>query len=273
VTKILFVDRDGTLIEEPPDEQVDSLEKIRFLPGVFAALGRLVANGYRLVMVTNQDGLGTPSFPQASFDGPQNMLLQILRSQGIVFSDMLIDGSFAHEGKDTRKPGIGMLRSYLAADDWSRAASAVIGDRETDVQLAVNLGLRSFRLGPDWNWDAIAHVLCDAPRIAEVERSTKETRIRVKVDLDRRVLLQELDDSGRDVPASERRRYRYGEQAARFCAGGGEAFLRIGQVRQDALGSHEELLAGIREKHAARAAVEELGSELGLERIDPPRHR
>ena len=183
--KILFIDRDGTLIIEPPDEQIDSFEKFALVDGVIPALRRCVAAGYELVMVTNQDGLGTPGFPQASFDGPQNLLLQILRSQGVPFRDVLIDGSFAHEGKDTRKPGIGMLRGYLAADDWSRAASAVIGDRESDVQLAANLGLRSFRLGPDWTWDAIAHVLCDAPRIAEVERSTKETRIRVKVDLDR----------------------------------------------------------------------------------------
>jgi len=183
--KILFIDRDGTLILEPPDEQIDSFEKFALVDGVIPALRRCVAAGYELVMVTNQDGLGTPSFPQANFDGPQKLLLQILRSQGVEFRDVLIDGSFSHQGKDTRKPGIGMLRGYLAADDWSRAASAVIGDRETDVQLGANLGLRSFRIGPDWNWDAIAHVLCDAPRIAEVERSTKETRIRVKVDLDR----------------------------------------------------------------------------------------
>jgi imidazoleglycerol-phosphate dehydratase / histidinol-phosphatase len=183
--KILFIDRDGTLIIEPPDEQIDSFEKFALVDGVIPALRHCVAAGYELVMVTNQDGLGTPGFPQTRFDGPQNLLLQILRSQGIVFSDTLIDASFAHEGKDTRKPGIGMLRSYLAADDWSRFGSAVIGDRETDVQLAANLGLRCFRIGPDWNWDAIAHVLCDAPRVAEVERSTKETRIRVKVDLDR----------------------------------------------------------------------------------------
>jgi len=182
--KILFVDRDGTLIVEPPDEQIDSFEKLALVDGVIPALRRCVAAGYELVMVTNQDGLGTPGFPQASFDGPQNLLLQILRSQGIVFRDILIDASFANEGKDTRKPGIGMLRRYLAADDWSRAASAVIGDRETDAQLAANLGLRCFRIGADWNWDAIAHTLCDAPRVGEVERSTKETRIRVRVDLD-----------------------------------------------------------------------------------------
>jgi imidazoleglycerol-phosphate dehydratase/histidinol-phosphatase len=183
--KILFVDRDGTLIVEPPDQQIDSYEKFALIDGVIPALRRCVAAGYELVMVTNQDGLGTSSFPQADFDGPQNLLLRILRSQGIVFRDIAIDSSFAHEGKDTRKPGIGLMRSYLAADDWSRAASAVIGDRETDLQFAANLGVRGFRLGNDWTWDAIAHALCDAPRIGTVERSTKETRIRVAADLDR----------------------------------------------------------------------------------------
>jgi len=183
--KILFVDRDGTLIVEPPDEQIDSYEKFALIDGVIPALRRCVAAGYELVMVTNQDGLGTSSFPQADFDGPQNLLLRILRSQGVVFRDIAIDSSFAHEGKDTRKPGIGLMRSYLAADDWSRAASAVIGDLETDLQFAANLGVRGFRLGSDWTWEAIAHALCDAPRIGTVERSTKETRIRVAADLDR----------------------------------------------------------------------------------------
>jgi imidazoleglycerol-phosphate dehydratase / histidinol-phosphatase len=183
--KILFVDRDGTLIVEPPDEQIDSFEKFALVDGVIPALRRCVAAGYELVMVTNQDGLGSPSFPQADFDGPQNLLLQILRSQGIEFRDILIDGSLPHEGKDTRKPGLGMLRAYLAADDWSRAASAVIGDRQTDQQLAANLGIRAFRFGPDCSWDTIAHALCDAPRVGAVERTTKETRIRVSVDLDR----------------------------------------------------------------------------------------
>jgi imidazoleglycerol-phosphate dehydratase/histidinol-phosphatase len=183
--KILFVDRDGTLIVEPPDQQIDSYEKFALIDGVIPALRRCVAAGYELVMVTNQDGLGSSSFPQADFDGPQNLLLRILRSQGVVFRDIAIDSSFAHEGKDTRKPGIGLMRSYLAADDWSRAASAVIGDRETDLQFAANLGVRGFRLGNDWTWDAIAHALCDAPRIGTVERSTKETRIRVAADLDR----------------------------------------------------------------------------------------
>jgi imidazoleglycerol-phosphate dehydratase/histidinol-phosphatase len=183
--KYLFVDRDGTLIIEPPDQQIDRLDKLALVDGVIPALRRCVAAGYDLVMVSNQDGLGTDSFPRAAFEGPQRLLLQILGSQGIVFRDIVIDESFPHEGRDTRKPGVGLMRGYLAADDWSRAASAVIGDRETDLQFAANLGVRGFRLGPDWDWAAIAHALCDAPRTASVERTTRETRIRVGVDLDR----------------------------------------------------------------------------------------
>ena len=184
--KLLFVDRDGCLIFEPPDQQIDSYEKFALMPGVIAALSRCVAAGYELVMVSNQDGLGTDSFPEVDFVGPQRLLLEILESQGIRFREILIDRSFAHEGKDTRKPGVGMLRHYLRDDAWSRAASAMIGDRDTDLQLADNLGVRGYKLAEGaWTWDEIAHMLCDAPRTAEVERVTRETRIRVRVDLDR----------------------------------------------------------------------------------------
>ena len=184
--KILFVDRDGCLIEEPADEQIDSYAKLALLPGVVAALQRFVAAGYELVMVTNQDGLGTGSFPEADFNGPHELLLRILASQGIRFREVLIDRSFPHEGKDTRKPGTGMLRHYLADDGWSRASSAMVGDRETDLQFAANLGVRGFRVGPlGMDWEALAHRLLDAPRIASVVRNTKETRITVSVDLDR----------------------------------------------------------------------------------------
>lgn len=184
--KLLFIDRDGCLIVEPADEQIDSYEKLDLLPGVIAALQRCVAAGYELVMVTNQDGLGTASFPQQAFDGPHALLLRILASQGIRFREQLIDRSFAHEGLDTRKPGVGMLRHYLADDSWSRSASAVIGDRETDLQLAANLGVRGIRVGsPGLSWEQIAHQLLDAPRIATVQRDTRETRIKVSVDLDR----------------------------------------------------------------------------------------
>lgn len=184
--KILFVDRDGCLIEEPADQQIDSYEKLALLPGVIAALQRCVAAGYELVMVTNQDGLGTDSFPQASFDGPHELLLRILASQGITFREQLIDRSFAHENLDTRKPGVGLARHWLADDGWSRATSAMVGDRETDLAFAANIGVRGFRVGPEgMNWTELAHALLDAPRTAEVVRKTKETSIRVSVDLDR----------------------------------------------------------------------------------------
>ncbi|WP_298191485.1 bifunctional histidinol-phosphatase/imidazoleglycerol-phosphate dehydratase HisB [Metallibacterium sp.] len=183
--RILFVDRDGCLIEEPADEQIDRFEKLALLPGVIAALQHCVAAGYELVMVSNQDGLGTASFPEADFAGPQALLMQILSSQGIRFREVLIDRSLPAEALDARKPGVGMLRHYLADDGWSRAASAVVGDRATDMQLAANLGVRGLRVGVQgMDWAQIAHVLCDAPRVAVIERNTRETRIRVRVDLD-----------------------------------------------------------------------------------------
>lgn len=183
--KLLFVDRDGCLIEEPADEQVDRLDKVKLMPEVIPALRRCVASGYELVMVTNQDGLGTDSFPQADFEGPQGWLLELLASQGVRFREVLVDGSFAEEGLDTRKPGIGLVRHYLADDGWSRARSAMVGDRDTDMQFAANLGVQGLRVGPSgMAWMEIAHRLCDLPRRARVERSTRETRIVVEVDLD-----------------------------------------------------------------------------------------
>lgn len=184
--KILFIDRDGCLIEEPADFQIDSFEKFALLPGVIAALQRIVGAGYELVMVTNQDGLGTDSFPEAHFTGPHELLMRILASQGIRVREVLIDRSFPHENLDTRKPGVGMLRHYLADDGWSRAASAMVGDRETDLLFAANMGVRGFRVGPQGlAWDEIAHQLLDAPRMATVERNTRETRITVSVNLDK----------------------------------------------------------------------------------------
>ncbi|TAN08286.1 MAG: bifunctional histidinol-phosphatase/imidazoleglycerol-phosphate dehydratase HisB [Rhodanobacteraceae bacterium] len=183
--RLLFLDRDGCLVVEPPDEQLDAFEKFDLLPGVIAALQRCVAAGYELVMVSNQDGLGTPAFPETAFDGPHALLLRILTSQGIRFREILIDRSYPHEGRDTRKPGVGLLRHYLADDGWSRADSAVVGDRETDLQLATNLGVRGFRVGPEGiAWGEVAHRLLDRPRVAEVVRGTRETRIAVRVDLD-----------------------------------------------------------------------------------------
>ncbi len=186
MTFILFIDRDGVLIEEPGDFQIDSYEKFRLVQGVIPALLRLRDAGFEFVMVSNQDGLGTASFPRETFTGPHNLLLQILASQGIRFREILIDESLPEENKPTRKPGIAMALHYLRDRSIDLARSAMVGDRETDMQFASNLGVRGFRLGPNnYSWTEIAHILVDAPRTAEVERTTKETRIRVKVDLDR----------------------------------------------------------------------------------------
>lgn len=183
--KLLFVDRDGCLIEEPADEQVDRLDKLALMPDVVPALRRCIEAGYELVMVTNQDGLGTPAFPQADFDAPHKLMLQILHSQGIRFREVLIDRSFEHEARATRKPGTGLVRHYLSDDSWSRAQSAMVGDRDTDLQFAANLGVRGLRVGHRGiGWSEVAHLLCDAPRVVELRRDTKETHIRVRVDLD-----------------------------------------------------------------------------------------
>lgn len=189
-TPILFVDRDGTLIEEPADFQIDRYEKMRFVRGVVPALLKLRDAGYEFVMVTNQDGLGTDAFPQADFDGPHALMMQVFESQGIAFRDVLIDRSLPADNAPTRKPGIGLALPLLRdrGIDWAR--SAMVGDRETDDAFAANLGIRAFRLrtaqfGGQWDWDGIAHALADAPRTAHIERRTRETRIRVDIDLDR----------------------------------------------------------------------------------------
>ncbi|OZB51785.1 MAG: bifunctional imidazole glycerol-phosphate dehydratase/histidinol phosphatase [Stenotrophomonas sp. 14-69-23] len=190
MTPILFVDRDGTLIEEPADFQIDAYEKIRFVRNVIPAMLRLRDAGYQFVIVSNQDGLGSDSYPQASFDGPNDLMLQIFASQGIVFREVLIDPSWPADNSPNRKPGIGMMLPYLQdrSIDWAR--SAMVGDRPTDIQFADNMKIRGFQLrtaqfGGDWDWDGIAHELADAPRRAVVQRDTRETQIRVAVDLDR----------------------------------------------------------------------------------------
>jgi imidazoleglycerol-phosphate dehydratase / histidinol-phosphatase len=184
--RILFIDRDGTLIEEPADCQIDAYEKIRFVPGMIPALLGLRDAGFEFVMVSNQDGLGSDSFPTAQFEGPQQLLLQLLESQGIRFREILIDPSLPADNAPTRKPGLGMVMHYLRDRAIDLGGSAVIGDRDTDLEFARNLGVRGFRLGPGhYDWAAIARQLVDAPRVAEVERSTSETRIRVRLDLDR----------------------------------------------------------------------------------------
>ena len=187
---ILFVDRDGTLIEEPADFQIDAFEKVRFVSHVIPAMLKLRDAGYQFVIVTNQDGLGSESYPRASFDGPNELMLQIFASQGIVFRDVLVDCSWPQDNAPTRKPGIGLMLPYLQdrSIDWAR--SAMVGDRVTDITFAENLRIRGFQLkteqfGGDWDWNSIAHELVDAPRRAMVQRNTRETRIRVEIDLDR----------------------------------------------------------------------------------------
>ncbi|MGH8172425.1 MAG: bifunctional histidinol-phosphatase/imidazoleglycerol-phosphate dehydratase HisB [Rhodanobacteraceae bacterium] len=182
--KILFVDRDGTLIEEPPDEQIDSYEKFRLIPGAISALRRLVRAGYELVMVTNQDGLGTARFSEAAFAGPQALLLAILAGEGVRFREILIDRSFPSDNAPTRKPALGLVRHYLAAGALDRERSAVIGDRGSDLEFAANLGVRGLRIGAGSCWADIERTLLDAPRTGHVERMTRETRIDARVDLD-----------------------------------------------------------------------------------------
>ena len=189
---LLIVDRDGTLIEEPEDFQVDAYHKLRFVPGVVPALLKLRDAGYGFVIVTNQDGLGGEGYPREAFEGPHRLLLQILSSQGIEFREILIDRSFESDGLPTRKPGTALFTELLKdrSVDWER--SVVVGDRESDRQLAVNLGIPAYlvasRATPPgertWDWPSIAHELVDRPRRARVLRETKETRIEVELDLD-----------------------------------------------------------------------------------------
>ncbi|MEA9565141.1 bifunctional histidinol-phosphatase/imidazoleglycerol-phosphate dehydratase HisB [Xanthomonas sp. WHRI 8932A] len=190
MTPILFVDRDGTLITEPADYQIDAYEKLRFVDNVIPAMLKLRDAGYQFVIVTNQDGLGSDSYPRAAFDGPNNLMLQIFSSQGIEFREVLIDCSWPADNAPTRKPGVGLMVPYLQDRNIDWARSAMVGDRLTDIQFAQNLNIRGFQLrtdefGGDWDWPGIAHELADAPRRAVVQRNTKETKIRVELDLDR----------------------------------------------------------------------------------------
>ncbi len=187
--KILFIDRDGCLIEEPPDQQIDAIEKLKFLPQVIPALKRIVDAGYELVLVSNQDGLGTESFPEDTFWPAHNLMLDVLRSQGITFASERIDRHFAHQPSDTRKPKVGMMLDYLADPGWDRKCSAMVGDRLTDLEFAKNMGVTGIRCGTEGlPWPEIAHRLLNAPRVAVIERNTKETRVRVEIDLDREAL-------------------------------------------------------------------------------------
>ena len=198
--KVLFIDRDGTIIVEPiTDYQVDSLEKLEFLPKVIRNLYFIQKNlDYEFVMVTNQDGLGTSSFPENTFWPAQNKMLRTLESEGVVFNDILIDKTFSEENAPTRKPRTGLLTKYLS-DEYDLEKSFVIGDRLTDVELANNLGAKAILLNEEIeipnvfenvcvlqtsDWDKIAEYLFAGERKAEVKRKTNETDIFVSLNLD-----------------------------------------------------------------------------------------
>ena len=184
--RVLFIDRDGTIIQEPADEQVDSLEKLAFVPGAISGLRSIASLGYQLVMATNQDGLGTPAFPEKDFWPAQNKMLETLKGEGVVFDDFLIDEHFPADNSPLRKPGIGMFGKYLDNPEYDLAGSWVIGDRDTDQKLAANLGTGFLKVeGPD-SWAQIAEELRKTARRAVIERKTKETDIRVEIDLDGR---------------------------------------------------------------------------------------
>lgn len=201
----LFIDRDGTIIIEPPiTEQVNSLTEMTFLPGVIRNMAFIRERlSSEFVMVTNQDGLGTDAYPETVFEEVQNKMLEVLKGEGVVFDDILIDKSFPEDGLPTRKPGTGLLGAYMKGD-YDMAHSYVIGDRATDVQLAKNLGCKGILISEveagkklleekgltehcaliAENWNKIAEFLFAEERVATVTRKTKETDINIRVDLD-----------------------------------------------------------------------------------------
>jgi imidazoleglycerol-phosphate dehydratase / histidinol-phosphatase len=201
--KLLILDRDGTLIAEPPDEQIDSLEKLEFLPGVFNALSNISKKAsYEMIIVSNQDGLGTDKYPQAAYDLVQDKIIKAFENEGIVFSDVLIDVSMEGAGSPNRKPEIGLLKPYMNGD-YDLQQSIVIGDRITDVQLAKNLGAKAILIAPgppperlntsgladtcilvSNNWELIARQIILNDRLTLVQRDTKETQITVQLNLD-----------------------------------------------------------------------------------------
>ena len=201
--KVLFIDRDGTLVIEPPvDYQLDSWEKLEFYPKVFRNLSFIRQNlDFEFVMVTNQDGLGTRSFPEETFWPIHNFILKTFVGEGVAFDEVLIDRSFLEENAPTRKPRIGMLTKYLDDQMYNIQERFVIGDRITDVELAKNLGCRAIFLQKSAealreknlepycalvtsDWDKVAEFLFAGERIAEIRRTTKETDIYVALNID-----------------------------------------------------------------------------------------
>lgn len=191
--KALFIDRDGTIIKEPADEQIDSLEKLEFVAGAISGLRSLMNRGYELVMVSNQDGLGTDAFPEDTFYPAHNRMLDTLRGEGVEFDDILIDRTFPEDNTPTRKPGTGMLTKYMSGE-YDLANSYVIGDRLTDIQLAQNLGAKGILIAEQCDqsgceyastdWMDIARHILSSDRRVTVVRNTGETQITVTIDLD-----------------------------------------------------------------------------------------
>ncbi|APF19128.1 Imidazoleglycerol-phosphate dehydratase [Caldithrix abyssi DSM 13497] len=191
--RVLFIDRDGTIIKEPEDEQIDSFEKLDFLPNVISSLKKIARElDFELVMVTNQDGLGTQSFPEETFWPVHHLMLRVLASEGIEFKDILIDRTFPQDNAPTRKPGTAMLTHYMQGD-YDLANSFVIGDRESDVRLAKNLGARAIFLSEESNpdadlcttdWREVYRFLKLKRRVVAVERKTRETQIELRLNLD-----------------------------------------------------------------------------------------
>ncbi len=184
--RILFIDRDGTLVEEPADEQIDAFEKLKFTKGVFRNLGFIRQHlDFEFVMVSNQDGLGTESFPEDTFWPVHNFILQTLEGEGVTFDEILIDPHFPEDNAPTRKPNTGLVEKYINNLDYDIANSYVIGDRETDRAFAHNIGCKSLILSDEgMSWDKICELLFAGERVAEVSRKTKETDIYIKVNLD-----------------------------------------------------------------------------------------
>lgn len=184
--KILFIDRDGTLIDEPADEQIDSFEKLKFVKGVFRNLAFIREKlDFKFVMVSNQDGLGTDAFPEDTFWPVHNFILQTLEGEGITFDEILIDPHFPEDNAPTRKPNTGLVEKYINDPECDIANSYVIGDRETDRTFARNIGCKSLILSDEGlSWNKISELLFAGERTAEVKRTTKETDIHIKVNLD-----------------------------------------------------------------------------------------
>ena len=191
--KVLFIDRDGTIIIEPEDKQIDTLEKLEFYPKAISVLRKICTElEYELVMVTNQDGLGTDSFPEETFWPVQNKMLTTLKNEGVEFSEIIIDKTLPEENAPTRKPGVELLQKYIDGN-YDLENSYVIGDRETDIQLAENLGTKSIFINSKisksavlttLDWDIVFEELKKDNRTAFVERATKETEIKIELNLD-----------------------------------------------------------------------------------------